>query len=243
MWLTINALQLFDEVYVTTKGGPLHSTTVLVYYLYQQAFAYFHAGYAAAIACVLFVVIVARHGRADARQPRPRPGATVTMSAPGRPPPAASALGLAPGAAAPGPGDARSRCSGCCVTSLSTLAETRRFPPGLPSSLHWVNFAHAWTDSPLGRWLLNSTIVSVTCVVSNLVLCSLAGYAFARLHFPGSRLLFLAAAGHADGALPGGDDPDAADRQAPRPRRHPAGADRARTWSRRSASTCCGSSS
>jgi len=58
VWLTINALQLFDEVYVTTKGGPLHATTVVVYYLYQQAFAYFHAGYAAAIACVLFVVIV-----------------------------------------------------------------------------------------------------------------------------------------------------------------------------------------
>jgi len=57
VWLTINALQLFDEVYVTTKGGPLHSTTVVVYYLYQQAFQYFHAGYAAAIATVLFVVI------------------------------------------------------------------------------------------------------------------------------------------------------------------------------------------
>jgi multiple sugar transport system permease protein len=57
VWLTINSLQLFDEVYVTTKGGPLHSTTVVVYYLYQQAFSYFHAGYAAAIACVLFVVI------------------------------------------------------------------------------------------------------------------------------------------------------------------------------------------
>jgi multiple sugar transport system permease protein len=57
VWLTINALQLFDEVYVTTKGGPLHSTTVVVYYLYLQAFSYFHAGYAAAIAVVLFAVI------------------------------------------------------------------------------------------------------------------------------------------------------------------------------------------
>jgi multiple sugar transport system permease protein len=57
VWLTINALQLFDEVYVTTKGGPLHSTTVVVYYLYQQAFQFFHAGYAAAMAVLLFVVI------------------------------------------------------------------------------------------------------------------------------------------------------------------------------------------
>jgi multiple sugar transport system permease protein len=58
VWLTINALQLFDEVYATTKGGPLHSSTVIVYYLYQQAFLYFHAGYAAAIAAVLFVAII-----------------------------------------------------------------------------------------------------------------------------------------------------------------------------------------
>jgi multiple sugar transport system permease protein len=59
VWLTINALQLFDEVYATTKGGPLNSTTVVVYYLYEQAFQFFHAGYAASIAAVLFVAIAA----------------------------------------------------------------------------------------------------------------------------------------------------------------------------------------
>jgi multiple sugar transport system permease protein len=78
------------------------------------------------------------------------------------------------------------------LTSLSTLEETRRFPPGPPSSLHWSNYATAWNGSPMGHWLLNSAIVSVTCVISNLVLCSLAGYAFARLRFPGSQLLFIA---------------------------------------------------
>lgn len=59
VWLTINSLQLFDEVYATTRGGPLHSTTVVVYYVYSQAFQFFHAGYAAAIAAVLFVAIAA----------------------------------------------------------------------------------------------------------------------------------------------------------------------------------------
>ncbi|HVU92631.1 MAG TPA: carbohydrate ABC transporter permease [Jatrophihabitans sp.] len=78
------------------------------------------------------------------------------------------------------------------VTSLSSLAETRRYPPRLPSSLHWHNFVKAWSDSPFGHWLLNSTIVSGSCVISNLVLCSLAGYAFARLRFPGRSLAFLA---------------------------------------------------
>jgi multiple sugar transport system permease protein len=58
VWLSINALQLFDEVYLTTRGGPLHSTTVVVYYLFDQAFQQFDAGYAAALAYVLFMVIL-----------------------------------------------------------------------------------------------------------------------------------------------------------------------------------------
>jgi len=77
------------------------------------------------------------------------------------------------------------------VTSLSTLADTRTFPPRLPSSLQWHNYVDAWTGSPFARWLLNSAIVSVSCVVSNLVLCTLAGYAFARLAFPFKRAVFL----------------------------------------------------
>jgi multiple sugar transport system permease protein len=58
VWLTINALQLFDEVYQTTRGGPLRATTVIVYYLWDRAFVQFDAGYAAAMAYVLFVVIL-----------------------------------------------------------------------------------------------------------------------------------------------------------------------------------------
>jgi multiple sugar transport system permease protein len=58
VWSTINALQLFDEIYNTTRGGPLGATTVVVYYLYEQAFQFFEAGYAAAIAYVLFLAIL-----------------------------------------------------------------------------------------------------------------------------------------------------------------------------------------
>jgi multiple sugar transport system permease protein len=78
------------------------------------------------------------------------------------------------------------------VTSVSTLEETRRFPPALPAGLEWHNYVDAWTQSPFARWLVNSTIVSVTCVVSNVVLCSLAGYAFARIRFPGRQVVFFA---------------------------------------------------
>ena len=58
VWLTINALQLFDEVYLSTQGGPLNATTVLVYYVYEQGFQNFNFGYASAIAYFLFIVIL-----------------------------------------------------------------------------------------------------------------------------------------------------------------------------------------
>jgi multiple sugar transport system permease protein len=77
------------------------------------------------------------------------------------------------------------------LLSISTQAETRRFPPGLPGGVHWQNYLDAWHEGPFGHWLLNSTIVSVTCVVGNLVFCALAGYAFARIPFFGSRVLFI----------------------------------------------------
>jgi multiple sugar transport system permease protein len=54
-----------------------------------------------------------------------------------------------------------------------------------------VGWDHVLNEASFPRWFLNSMIVSGVCVVSNLVFCSLAGYAFARLRFPGRELLFL----------------------------------------------------
>jgi multiple sugar transport system permease protein len=59
IWETLQALQLFDLVFVTTRGGPLESTTVIVFFVWNQAFQLFHAGYAAAAAYVLaFTLLV-----------------------------------------------------------------------------------------------------------------------------------------------------------------------------------------
>ena len=55
----ILSFQVFALVYVMTGGGPAGSTSVLVFYLYQQAFTYFRMGYASAIGFVLFVIIFA----------------------------------------------------------------------------------------------------------------------------------------------------------------------------------------
>lgn len=55
---SINAIQLFDEVYFLTKGGPGTATFVPVYYIFTLAFQQGIAGYAAAIAYVLLAVIL-----------------------------------------------------------------------------------------------------------------------------------------------------------------------------------------
>lgn len=52
----VSSFQIFDLIYLMTQGGPLDSTNVLVYAIYKNAFEYFNAGKASAIAYVLFVI-------------------------------------------------------------------------------------------------------------------------------------------------------------------------------------------
>ena len=77
------------------------------------------------------------------------------------------------------------------VTSLETVQETRRFPPVLvPNSPQWSNYSDALSAAPFVRFAVNSAVVAIVVVAANLVLCSVAGYAFARLRFFGRGLLF-----------------------------------------------------
>jgi len=54
---TIGYLQLFEEPFVMTGGGPLDATLSVTMYMYQQGFTFFHQGYASSIAYVLFVIV------------------------------------------------------------------------------------------------------------------------------------------------------------------------------------------
>ena len=58
----INSLQVFTNAYVITQGGPANATLVYVLYLYLNAFSYFKMGYAAALAWILFLMILALTG-------------------------------------------------------------------------------------------------------------------------------------------------------------------------------------
>lgn len=53
----VGSFQIFDTVAVTTEGGPVNSTRVIYYYIYQQAFERFDLGYASAISVFLLVVL------------------------------------------------------------------------------------------------------------------------------------------------------------------------------------------
>ena len=78
------------------------------------------------------------------------------------------------------------------ITSIETPAEALHFPPILlPHHLDFGNYTQALQAAPFGRFFINSAVVAVVTVLSNLVLCSLAGYAFARYRFFGRTLLFI----------------------------------------------------
>jgi multiple sugar transport system permease protein len=59
VWETINALQFFDIAWTTKRGGPIDATTVIIVYGYKLGFVEGQAGLGAAVACVLFLGIVA----------------------------------------------------------------------------------------------------------------------------------------------------------------------------------------
>jgi len=54
---TIGAFQVFEQMFIITKGGPAFATTTIVYYLYQVGFNMLRLGYATVVAFILFVVV------------------------------------------------------------------------------------------------------------------------------------------------------------------------------------------
>jgi multiple sugar transport system permease protein len=56
---TIGYFQFFAEPYVMTRGGPLNATLSVGLLMYREGFTYWNMGYAAAVAVVMFLVILA----------------------------------------------------------------------------------------------------------------------------------------------------------------------------------------
>jgi ABC-type sugar transport system, permease component len=70
------------------------------------------------------------------------------------------------------------------IMSLSTNQQVQSTPPTLwPGTLQWHNYADVFLALPFAKELFVSVAITVLRVVGQLVLCSLAGYAFARMRF------------------------------------------------------------
>jgi multiple sugar transport system permease protein len=79
------------------------------------------------------------------------------------------------------------------MVSIAFKGPTEVFLPNLiPKSPSWSSFVYVLTQVPFGRYLLNSFIVSAAVTILALWFHTMAGYALARLRFPGRETLFIA---------------------------------------------------
>lgn len=78
-------------------------------------------------------------------------------------------------------------------TSLRPSAESFRLPPAwFPTDWRWENYAAVFKSTvPILSFAANSVLVTFSVTLGQLLTCSMAGYAFARLRFPGRNFLFV----------------------------------------------------
>ena len=76
------------------------------------------------------------------------------------------------------------------IMSLSTNAEVQSVVPTLwPAELQWQNYAEVFARMPFLSQLNTSVLITVIRVLAQIVLCTMAGYAFARMRFTGRTIL------------------------------------------------------
>lgn len=78
------------------------------------------------------------------------------------------------------------------LQSFRSDSEILGAPWGLPSSPSFQAYATAFESTPLSQYFLNSLLVTLSVVLLAVACCAGAGYAFSKLRFPGSNLVFLA---------------------------------------------------
>jgi multiple sugar transport system permease protein len=78
------------------------------------------------------------------------------------------------------------------TTSLKTMAESTQIPPTIiPNKVMWSNYVEVFKLLPFEKYFMNTLISTVIIVVGQLLFCSTAGYAFARLKFWGKSKIFV----------------------------------------------------
>ncbi len=179
----IGASQVFAQVYVMTNGGPNNATTTIVHQIFENAFHFMKMGYASAMAFVLF----GPHLRALAHHAAPHPrrpgGILMKLHLTTK---ALLHLLLALGGLT-----MLLPFLWMLSTSLKPEAQIFASPTWIPKVWQWGNYAAAMSAAPFARYFANTLLYAVLVTGSNLLLCSLAAYAFARLRFRGKNVLFV----------------------------------------------------
>lgn len=77
------------------------------------------------------------------------------------------------------------------LTSFKTFSETTRIPPVIfPKSFSLANYRTVFLTLPFKQFYFNTMVTSFTVTFGQLIIASMAAYAFARIKFPGRKLLF-----------------------------------------------------
>jgi multiple sugar transport system permease protein len=77
-------------------------------------------------------------------------------------------------------------------TSLKSTTVLFRYPPEwIPEEFFWGNYGHLLHDTQFPRWMLNTLLVAVAVTALKVLFDSMAGYAFAKMDFPGKNVLFV----------------------------------------------------
>lgn len=78
------------------------------------------------------------------------------------------------------------------LTSFKDMSEIYVYPPKwLPTTFNFENYVNAFSAAPFGRYYFNSVLVALTVTIGQLITCSMAAFAFARLKFWGRDVLFF----------------------------------------------------
>jgi multiple sugar transport system permease protein len=194
---TINGFKLFVEPYVMTGGGPNNSTISMVHYLYKQAFEYQHMGYSATIGFMLALLILGVVMLQRRYLDRDYIGFGWMPSGAG--------LGrLTGGRQISKPVRKFAVYATLCTAGIifaypfawmimaSFRGPKNALDPSLfAGDLSLDNYRQIVTAVPLVRTFFNSLAVASVITASVLVFGSMVGYALARLHFKGKKVINL----------------------------------------------------
>lgn len=78
------------------------------------------------------------------------------------------------------------------LTSFKTFSETTRIPPIIfPKSFSFANYKTVFLTLPFKQFYINTIVTSFSVTIGQIIISTMAGYVFARIKFPGNRILFF----------------------------------------------------